>query len=158
MIAETLPLGSLSAGRLMSKDLLIIPRDMSLKTAARMLIEKGVSGAPVVDDSRRCIGVISTTDFMRAIEANHRPFANTEGFCFPWQMEEHVDKLPTAEVGEYMTTDPVLIPDDTRIAEMARQMVDAHIHRLIVVDDNRHPIGIVTSMDLLAAIARTFPE
>lgn len=158
MIAETLPFGALSAGRLMSKDLLIIPRNISLKTAARMLIEKDVSGAPVVDDFRRCIGVISTTDFMRALEANHRPFANTEDFSFPWQMEEHVDKLPTAEVGEHMTSDPVLILEDKHVAEMARQMVDAHIHRLIVVDDHRRPIGIVTSMDLLAAIARTFPE
>jgi len=53
-----------------------------------------------------------------------------------------------------MTKDPVLVPPDTRIGELARMMMDAHIHRLIVVDKTQRPIGIVSSIDILAAIAR----
>jgi predicted transcriptional regulator len=36
---------------------------------------------------------------------------------------------------------------------MARQMIDAHIHRTIVVHGNQKSIGIVSSTDLLAAVA-----
>ena len=32
-------------------------------------------------------------------------------------------------------------------------MLDAHIHHLIVVDERRRPVGIVTSTDILAAVA-----
>ena len=54
-----------------------------------------------------------------------------------------------------MTKDPVLVPPATRIGALARMMMDAHIHRLIVVDTiTQRPIGIVSSMDILAAIAR----
>lgn len=43
----------------------------------------------------------------------------------------------------------------TPIRELARQMIDAHIHRIIVVDDENRPLGIVSSTDLLAALAYT---
>jgi CBS-domain-containing membrane protein len=33
-------------------------------------------------------------------------------------------------------------------------MVDAHSHRLIIVDEQRHPIGIVSTTDIMAAVAR----
>ena len=33
-------------------------------------------------------------------------------------------------------------------------MIDAHIHRIIIVDQHQHPIGIVSSTDILAAVAR----
>jgi CBS domain-containing protein len=34
-------------------------------------------------------------------------------------------------------------------------MVDAHIHRIVVTDDDRSPVGIVTSTDILGAVARS---
>jgi predicted transcriptional regulator len=33
-------------------------------------------------------------------------------------------------------------------------MVDAHVYRLIIVDDQRHPIGIVSTTDIMAAVGR----
>ena len=52
-----------------------------------------------------------------------------------------------------MTPDPVTVKPETSILALARMMVDAHIHRVIVVDKERRPIGIVSSTDLLAALA-----
>lgn len=69
-----------------------------------------------------------------------------------WQ-EVEVEKLPFDEVRQYMTTDPVTVAPDTPIRTLARMMIDAHIHRVIVVDEERKPIGIVSSTDLLAALA-----
>jgi predicted transcriptional regulator len=42
---------------------------------------------------------------------------------------------------------------NTPIGDLARMMIDAHIHRLIVVDDAGRPAGVVSSTDLLAALA-----
>lgn len=53
-----------------------------------------------------------------------------------------------------MTGDPVTVPGGATIGELAQMMLDARIHRVIVVDHNERPIGIVSSTDVLAAVAR----
>ncbi|MFO0969924.1 MAG: CBS domain-containing protein [Gemmataceae bacterium] len=70
-----------------------------------------------------------------------------------WQMVE-LEKLPTDEVRKFMTADVVLVARTTPAPLMARMMIDAHIHRLVVADEDRRPIGIVSSTDLLALLAR----
>jgi CBS domain-containing protein len=70
-----------------------------------------------------------------------------------WQVVE-VEQLPAESVGQFMTADPVTVAEDTPLAELARQMVDGHIHRLIVIDCQGRPMGIVSSTDILAWIAR----
>jgi CBS domain-containing protein len=69
-----------------------------------------------------------------------------------WQMVD-VEKLPTDAVCRFMTKDPVMAHPDTSIRALARMMIDAHIHRVIVVDHGRKPIGVVSTTDLLAALA-----
>src|SRR5262249_17933225 len=144
---------------LMSRDVVLIPRAMSLRTAAHLLSESRVSGAPVVDETGECIGVLSTTDFMRWVESGERGPSTPAHFnpgCFhtAWQVPD-ADTLPAEEVGSYMTADPVTVPPGTSIAELARKMIDAHIHRIIVVDAKNRPIGVVSSTDVLAAVANT---
>jgi CBS domain-containing protein len=83
--------------------------------------------------------------------------------CADWQLVE-AEMPPAIEVGAYMTADPVTVPPDMPLRVLAREMIDAHIHRLVVVDERRRPVGIVSSTDLLAALAyagdgpREWPE
>ena len=70
-----------------------------------------------------------------------------------WQVLEAVDRSQ-ATVREYMTPDPVTAPADTPIRTLAQMMIDASVHRVIVVDDAGRPVGIVSSTDVLAAVAR----
>jgi CBS-domain-containing membrane protein len=70
-----------------------------------------------------------------------------------WQMVE-LEKLPADEVRCHMTSDPVTASLATPIRTLARKMIDVHVHRVIVVDGDRKPIGVVSSTDLLAALAR----
>jgi predicted transcriptional regulator len=148
---------NLCAADIMSKHIVMIPREMSLQGAARMLHRAGVTGAPVVDDLGRCIGVLSTTDFMHWIEKGHKPAtakARGDCMCTGWELP---DTMPEATccVEDWMTRDPVLVVAGTRIGELARMMIDAHIHRVIVVDSvSQRPIGVVSTIDVLAAVAR----
>jgi CBS domain-containing protein len=198
------PFLALTAGDLMSQPVKIIPQGMSLRAAARVLFDANISGAPVVDASGRCVGVLSTTDFVRwAAKQNHKgpeedrlPLSCSfqikakgptgqevilctlaSGACpmqvprpgpggkevlvcnqphavfADWQSVE-LEELPADEVHRYMTADPVLVLPSTPIGELARRMVDAHIHRLIVVDLEGRPVGVVSSTDVLASVAR----
>jgi len=61
--------------------------------------------------------------------------------------------VTVSAVGRYMTRDVVTAGPQTPLPELARMMIDGHIHRVIVVDGQRRPIGIVSSTDILAALA-----
>jgi CBS-domain-containing membrane protein len=149
MIATEKTILELTAGDLMTRDLVCLPLEMSMKQAARLLWQNQISGAPVVDSNGQCVGVISATDFVALTKngAKRHPSVNTE-----WEVVE-LEKLPEDEIGQYMTADPVMVSPSTGICRLARQMVDAHIHRTIVVDSENKPIGIVSSTDLLATLA-----
>jgi CBS domain-containing protein len=69
-----------------------------------------------------------------------------------WQVLDFGD-LPDEEVRRYMTPDPVTVPPDTPVRALARTLIDAHILRVIVVEEERKPVGVVSSTDLLAALA-----
>jgi CBS domain-containing protein len=73
-------------------------------------------------------------------------------------VEQERDTFPVDTVSRYMTHDPVLVDPATPLGELAKKMVDAHIHRLIVAGADRRPIGIVSSADVLAALVRTARE
>jgi CBS domain-containing protein len=154
MRATTKPFWALTASDLMSREVVAIPRDMSLRAAAHLLREARITGAPVVDGDGRCIGVLSTSDFIKWIEQSRRICEpRVAENCFAdWQVVD-LEALPAYTVAEHMTGDPVTVPPLVSITDLARQMLDAHIHRIIVVDQQRRPIGVVSSTDILAAVA-----
>jgi predicted transcriptional regulator len=156
MVSATKPLFSLTAADLMSASVVVVPEEMSLQGAAHRLAQASVTGAPVVDKQGRCVGVLSATDFVHWMDRDHYgpvACAASPAFCAPWQMVE-ANALPDQAVRDYMTRDPVTVVATATLGELARKMVDVHIHRLIVMGKNGKPIGIVSSTDILAAVAR----
>jgi CBS domain-containing protein len=132
---------------------------MSLPGAARLLAQSGVSGAPVVDQQGRCIGVLSNTDFVHYADKSKacRNDPSAGQVFKPWDLVS-ADELHGELVADYMTKDPVTVPPQTTIRELARMMTDAHIHRVIVVDEDQRPIGVVSSTDILSAVAHADNE
>jgi CBS domain-containing protein len=128
---------------------------MSLRAAAGMLSRADITGAPVVDDTGRCVGVISAVDFLHFAQGGRPPAPRPQhgGISTAWQMVE-MDQVPAEEVSAYMTKDPVTTGPATTVVELARIMLEAHIHRVIVVDEKVRPVGVVSSTDIIAAVAR----
>ena len=149
------PLPELTAADLMSRDVIVIPEDMPLREAAHLLMRHQVTGAPVVNCCRAVVGVLSATDFVRHLDVHPNAGSHSACDCYlaDWQMAD-VDSLPLDAVRHSMTADPVTVSPDTPVRDLARMMVDAHIHRVIVVDETGQPVGIVASTDVLALIAR----
>jgi len=164
MIPSRKSLFDLTARDLMTPAVLTLPEEMRLPAAARLLSRQQVSGAPVVDHEGHCVGVLSTTDFMhwagggavtgRSVgQSRHPNFPTDDALAFDWEVMEP-DQMPHDEVREHMTRDPMTVSQGTSIVIVAQLMLDGHIHRLIVLNEERQPIGIVSTTDVLAAIAR----
>jgi CBS-domain-containing membrane protein len=151
------PLLDLTAEDLMSRDVLVIPQHMSLKAAAHLLAQAEVGGAPVVDEEGRCVGVLSAADLVHWVDRDKqapiRGSASASCVCCDWQMDG-LDDVPEDEVSRHMTKNVVATGPETLVGELARWMRDAHIHRVVIVDARRRPVGVVSSMDVLAAVAR----
>jgi CBS domain-containing protein len=63
------------------------------------------------------------------------------------------ENLPSGRIESYMTSDIVTATPLTPISQLARMMIDGRVHRVIVLDEQRKPIGLVSTMDLLTALA-----
>jgi len=206
MVTTHKTLTDLTASDLMAREVVRLAEDMPLREAVRLLLEKQISGAPVVDADGKCVGVFSTTDFLR-LGAKRDDITKAAGPPLPvtcsfqikqtmpsgrevvlcllppgacpiqvkekekepgdkellvcgqphcvlvdWQVVE-LEQLPMDGIRDFMTTDPVTVRPDTPVRALARLMIDAHIHRVIVVDEDSRPLGVVASTDLLAALA-----
>jgi CBS domain-containing protein len=133
MLTLRTPFSALTAAELMSHTIVTIPEGMTLRAAAQLLRAEGIGGAPVVDAKGRCVGILTASDFLAL-----------------WGQDAN---RANEEVGLHMTTDPVTAPPSTSITDLARMMIDAHIHRVVVVDAERRPLGVVSSTNILAAVA-----
>ncbi len=159
MVITHKPLFAMTARDLMSQPLVRIPQEMSLQGAAHLLSRANVTGAPVVDEEGRCVGVLSAMDFVHLIEKGFQP-----GVPCNCQSEEvftssqivEVEERFSGTVREYMTADPVMVSPSTNIGELAQMMMNVHIHRVIVTNGDDIPLGIVSSLDILAAVSHAF--
>jgi len=66
-----------------------------------------------------------------------------------------MESLPDANVESYMTTGAVTAKENASITALARRMSDYSVHRIIIVDEQNRPVGIVSNSDLVTAIAAT---
>jgi CBS domain-containing protein len=101
--------------------------------------------------------VLSSSDFVTwAGEGQHAAGNGGQVTCFiaPWGEMIDIEEKPDTEIRHYMTVRPITATPRTSLGELAQKMVDAHIHRVLVVVDRDQPRGIVTSTDILAAISR----
>jgi|SoiMethySBSTD1v2_1073268.scaffolds.fasta_scaffold606689_2 CBS domain-containing protein len=125
----------------------------NLRDVARLLDEYEISGLPVVDDQDRLIGVISRTDLLRRLLEGPPTARRDEDWLDLLTADSatsvDVDVARLGTVDDLMSVDPIIARTEETLARIARRMADERVHRLVVVDENRHPIGILTTLDVL---------
>jgi predicted transcriptional regulator len=145
---------------LMNPDIMTVADDMTTDALARYLIEREISGAPVVDSRGNLIGVVSMTDIGRNMaEPPDVESARGSGFYSDAAADLTLEDLGqryvedrAVTVRDVMTPVVYQVPVTASAAEAARLMVEQHIHRLVVTE-GKEPVGIITSLDLLKIIA-----
>jgi predicted transcriptional regulator len=145
---------------IMNPRVVTVTDTMVLREAAQILVEEGITGAPVVDDLGTLVGVISQSDLVEhAVATAHELTIEAPFYRRPYDDVIRPDRsLPLAErstelVKDVMTPFLVTVAEDIPIQEVAARMAKCGIHRLIVVDADQDICGIVTSMDVLQWVA-----
>lgn len=121
-------------GNLMSVDPVVIDSEAPITEAELLLKSYRISGLPVVEDGA-LIGVVSQTDLLNA--------RSSELIGANWGR---------VKVRHLMSRPAVTVHLNTSVERAARLMLEKHIHRLVVIDEEDEPIGVVTSTDLLRTL------
>jgi len=148
----------LKAGDVMTAGPVCVNPWATIRELARVFEENKISGAPVVNQDGVLVGVVSKTDLIR------RCSEGTGRVPPAYLFEVLIDRrgkrsspeiIPEALVcvEDIMTRDPLVVLRHEPAIAAASLMFKNHVHRVVVVDENRIPVGIVTSMDLLGALS-----
>ncbi len=135
--------------------------EQTLEEAVAALAEHGISGAPVVDDQGRLVGLLDDTDLILSEARLHAPTTiEILGAYFPWPGERHrfEEDLRVAlgqTVGDVMEIAPAVVGPEATVEDVATIIVDRDVSRVPVVDADGHVIGIVTRGDLVKGMYRT---
>ncbi len=146
----------LTVKNIMTRDPITISPDTEIVHAAKLLLEKGINGIPVVDKKGELVGIICQSDLIAQQKRLPIPsiFTLLDGFiplASTKHFEKAVQKIAATTVADAMTPNPVTVQTDTSIEELASLMVDKSFHTLPVVDEGKL-VGVVGKEDVL----RTF--
>jgi CBS domain-containing protein len=149
----------MTVGDVMTRSVVSVRSWTPLKEVAQLLIERRISGLPVVDDNGVLLGVVSEGDFLMkeqgAQAIRHRPLARIFGESR--ESRSRLAKFEALTAGEAMTAPALTIASGRHIAEAAAVMTERGVNRLPVVDEGRL-VGIVTRADLVRAYVRSDGE
>lgn len=159
-ISRTATLGERKGGLmkicdLMTEGVVSVKPTMTLREAAALLVEKRISGMPVVNDENEVVGVVSEADIL--VKAGGRP---SRSRVLGWLLEPDLgieDKIRAETVGEAMSAPALTIGSHRPVHEAARLMVAESVNRLPVVQDGKL-VGIITRADIVRAFTRSDAE
>lgn len=134
---------------------LTVAPDCSVRDLAKLLLERGLDGACVVDDDQ-LVGVVTTMDLVFQEKQVHLPtILSFLDFAIPLEppsrLRAELDKIAGTKVEQIMTGEPITVEPDRLVSEVARLMVDKHLTIVPVVDDGSL-LGMITKQALLRAV------
>jgi len=142
------------AHQIMTRKVITVGPSTSIVAAANIMLEKHVSGLPVVDETGKLVGVVSQGDFIRRAEIGTQrkrgrwlKFLLGSGTTASDFVHERGRK-----VGEIMTLDPCTVIEDATLESVVQLMEQNNIKRLPVMRGDQL-VGIVTRSNLLQAVA-----
>ena len=142
----------------MTRDVLCVAADTPVREIARLLLERGVSSAPVVDETGAPIGMVSEGDIIGRSDDAGRKRRDWWLALVAEGEALHPDYLASFEgpghrARDVMATPVVTVTPDTDVPEIARLLATHGIKRVPVVLDGR-VVGVVSRADLLRALAQ----
>jgi len=119
----------------MDKKFITLKPDTNVYEAMEILLDKKITGAAVVDNRHKLVGILSEKDCLRTLV--HGVYSN----------------LPGSKVSDYMTKEVVTIHPDLDIFSAADLFMKKTFRRLLVIEDDQL-VGQITRRDLLRAIPK----
>jgi CBS domain-containing membrane protein len=144
--------GEISCSDIMSKDVVCVEFGTELEEAWTLLRKHKIKALPVIDRSKRVIGIVTQIDFMKNANLEvYEGFESKLRHFIRRTASVYSDKLEV--VGQIMTSPAVTASMDKHIIELIPLMTLPNVHHHIpVINEHRRIVGIVTQSDLVSAL------
>lgn len=144
----------MKAAEIMVANVITVTPEQTVQEVAEILLDRRISGLPVVNAAGELVGIVSEGDLMRRVDAGteHRRswwlrlLMGREGLAEEY-VREHARK-----VADVMTRSVITASPDTPIGEIADLLERNAIKRVPIVKD-RKVVGIVSRANLIQALA-----
>lgn len=147
----------LKAKDIMRKNVITVKPETSVEEIGRLFIEKGISGAPIVNENDMLIGIVTENDLISQNRKFHIPTILRVFDAFipldsDSRMEKEIKKMTASTVEEICTKDVLTVDEETPLAEVATIMTEKMIH-LIPVVNNGKIVGIIGKKEVIKGAA-----
>ncbi|MGK2954529.1 MAG: CBS domain-containing protein [Solirubrobacterales bacterium] len=144
---------------IMDREPATVSPDDDIRSVIDVLQTHDLPGVPVVDETRKVVGIITDSDLVISDEDAdfHLPhYVNIMGAVVFLEstkhFEERAKKAFAATATEMMTADPWTVKADEPAEHAAKLISEKKHNRLPVVDEEGRLVGVVTRVDVLAAL------
>ncbi|HXP04709.1 MAG TPA: CBS domain-containing protein [Stellaceae bacterium] len=143
----------------MTTDVITVDPNTTVQDLAKLLAERGISGAPVVDSGGALVGVVSEGDLLHRAEIGtaHRHRERRRSWWldhFASDLARDYVKSHGRTVRDLMTHDVVTVTEDTELADVAALLEARRIKRVPVVRDGK-VVGIISRANIVRAVGAT---
>jgi CBS domain-containing membrane protein len=143
----------LSCGDIMSRDVISVAFATELEEAWNLLRRHKIKALPVLDNTKRLVGILTVADFLRQMD-------DTTAAGMAVALQGFLRRTPglnsdKAEVvGQIMSEQVHAVREDTPVLTLIQTFADKGLHHVPVLDNSRRVVGIVTHSDVTAALYR----
>ena len=139
---------------IMTKKVITVKKDASIREIAQTIIDHDISGLPVVDEEGNFCGIVSEGDLMRKEFAPELPdeLCILGAVIYYSGLREYQDafrKIAAISAEQLMTKKVIAVHPDDDVSKVAQIMYDKHVKRVPVLDDEKHLLGIVSRRDIV---------
>lgn len=142
------------ASDIMTRRVLTLSPEHSVRHAARLMLDNRISGLPVCNDEGELVSILSEGDLLHRCELGSATLKDT-GYRSRQDAESYI-KAHSWRVGDVMTKEPVTVDAEASVDQIAALMVTHAIKRLPVVQWGRF-VGIVSRRDILEVVVSSRP-
>ena len=143
---------------LMSDTVVTVTPETPLKDVAELLLERGISGAPVCDDEGVVVGVVSEADIVSKERGRPERPNGLLGWMLKSTLAPEDLKALARTAGEAMTAPAITIAPYRSVTFAAKLMLEEQVNRLPVVNGKGQLVGLISRADLVRAFARADAE
>jgi CBS-domain-containing membrane protein len=154
---------SRTARDIMTRDVVSVSAEMELRDLAKLFLEKQITGAPVVDEWSKAIGVVSQTDLINYTLSRDDEMRVDLGFYQEARINDR--QMPAGFqladtragiVSDIMTPVVHAVSEEDSVEQVAEVMTSNHIHRVIVLRHGRLA-GVISALDVLKTLVARQP-
>ena len=155
---------ALTARDLMESPVITLSPHDPLSSVRQLFFDEEIHGAPVVDDEGRILGVLTSTDLLRAAADEHDTARGDPGYFRElfeisgpdWETapDGFLDRLRERTASEFMTEAVASVDVNAAVSEVARTLRRNRIHRVLVVEGGLLR-GIISTFDLVRLLEKT---